>query len=254
LDSYDEEVRQQREYYASIADRYHDKYVNEDDEHSLALNFLLSVVERIGIGSVLDIGSGTGRALLKFKEKMPGITAVGIEPSLELRRVGYAKGLSETELMEGDGQRLSFEDSSFDVVCEFGVLHHMPKPSQAVAEMLRVARKAIFISDSNNFGQGSWKARLVKQTLDAAGLWPIADRIKTRGKGYLVSEGDGLFYSYSVFNDYRQIERACKSVHLLSTSGSGPNLYRTSTHVALLGIKPPSERMEKPSGADNPKR
>lgn len=237
MSSHDEEVRQQRAYYASIAGLYHDKYVNEDDEHSLALNFLISVVERLGITSVLDIGSGTGRALLKFKEKMPGLTAVGIEPSAELRQVGYSKGLSATQLLEGDGQQLSFENGSFDVVCEFGVLHHMPRPSLAVSEMLRVARKAILISDSNNFGQGSWKARLVKQTLNAAGLWPLADRIKTRGKGYLVTEGDGLFYSYSVFNDYPQIKKACKTVHLLSTTGSGPNLYRTATHVALLGIK-----------------
>jgi hypothetical protein len=104
--------------------------------------------------------------------------------------------------------------------------------------MLRVARKAIFISDCNNFGQGSKLARLFKQAANAAGLWPMADFIKTKGKGYTISEGDGLFYSYSVFNNYKQIAQACQSVYLLSTTDSGPNLYRTSTHVALLGIKP----------------
>jgi len=76
-------------------------------------------------------------------------------------------------------------------------LHHIRKPALAVAEMLRVATKAIFLSDSNNFGHGSPLGRSIKQTIDLLGLWPLADWIKTKGKGYTISEGDGLAYSYS---------------------------------------------------------
>ena len=68
-------------------------------------------------------------------------------------------------------------------------------------------------------------------------MWPLADWIKTRGKGYTISDGDGLAYSYSVFNDYPQIAANCSSVHMLNTSNAGPNLYRTASHVALFGIK-----------------
>jgi ubiquinone/menaquinone biosynthesis C-methylase UbiE len=132
---------------------------------------------------------------------------------------------------------LAFKDGSFDLVCEFGALHHIPKPSRAVAEMLRVARKAVFISDCNNFGQGSGISRLIKQSMNAVGLWPVANLIKTKGKGYSLTEGDGLAYSYSVFNDYKQISRECQAVHLLNTINARPNLYRTASHVALLGIK-----------------
>ena len=106
-----------------------------------------------------------------------------------------------------------------------------------------MARKAIFISDSNNFGQGSSFARLVKQTINVVGLWPVADFVKTKGKGYTFEEGDGLAYSYSVFNNYRQIAKACKSVHLLNTTNGGQNLYRTATHLALLGVKAASEEI-----------
>jgi ubiquinone/menaquinone biosynthesis C-methylase UbiE len=232
-----EAIQIQRAYYALTADRYDDIHVNEDDEHSFALRFMMSVLARLGIQSVLDVGCGTGRGLLTIKQEMPHLKALGIEPSADLRKVGYANGLTEAELIDGDGTKLAFADGSFDLVCEFGALHHMPAPGKAVSEMLRVARKAIFISDSNNFGQGSRLARLSKQTLNAVGLWPLANLIKTRGKGYSISEGDGLGYSYSVFNDYRQIRKKCESVHLLNTSDAGPSLYRTSTHVALLGIK-----------------
>ena len=52
-----------------------------------------------------------------------------------------------------------------------------------------------------------------------------------------MSEGDGLVYSYSAFNDYKQNRAARESVHLLNTTDSVPNLYRSASHVAVLGIK-----------------
>lgn len=153
--------------------------------------------------------------------------------------MGHAKGLSTAQLIDGDAMSLSFPDRSFDLVCEFGALHHIPLPSKAISEMLRVARKAIFISDSNNFGQGGTLSRLAKQGLNSLGLWPVANLIKTKGKRYTISKEDGLAYSYSVFNDYDQIAKFCKSVHILNTVAlnGGLNPYRSSSHVAVLGIK-----------------
>jgi len=243
------EIRIQRAYYADTALRYDEMHVHENDEHSFALRFMTSVLDYLEIKSILDIGCGTGRGLLKIRKEMPHITVVGVEPSAELRAVGHSNGLLDTQLIDGDAMDLAFSDGSFDLVCEFGALHHIPVPSKAVSEMLRVSRKAIFISDCNNFGQGTRLPRLLKQVINAAGLWPLADLIKTKGKRYTLSEGDGLAYSYSVFNNYRQIKKSCESVHLLNTIDAGPNLYRTSTHVALLGIKPRSRTMTESSPA-----
>lgn len=230
-------VQIQRNYYAETANRYDGMHVHQDDEHSFALRFMISFIHQLGIKSILDIGCGTGRGLLTLNRALPEITAVGVEPSAELRQIGYSNGLSETQLIHGDAMDLAFDDNSFDLVCEFGALHHIPDPAKAVSEMLRVSRKAIFISDCNNFGQGTKLGRLLKQALNFAHLWPLADLIKTKGKHYTISEGDGLAYSYSVFNDYEQIKAKCGSIHLLNTVDAGPNLYRTATHVALLGIK-----------------
>ena len=69
------------------------------------------------------------------------------------------------------------------------------------------------------------------------GLWGLANYIKTHGKGYAISDGDGLAYSYSVFNNYRLIKSQCKSVYILNTKGSDINPYRSAAHVAILGIK-----------------
>ncbi len=128
------------------------------------------------------------------------------EEQRETIRRAYAQGVSPSELLEGDVLALQFEDGAFDMVREFGVLHHVRTPALAIEEMLRVARKAVFISDSNNFGQGSFLRRSIKQVLDRFGLWPLEDLIKTKGRGYTISDGDGLAYSYSVFNNYTQIQ------------------------------------------------
>jgi SAM-dependent methyltransferase len=232
-----DEIVIQREYYAATARMYDEMHLGECDEHGFALAYMIAAADHLGVRSILDIGSGTGRALLKVKEKLPAVRVVGVEPSAELRNVGYNKGLSPTELVNGDAMNLSFGDGSFELVCEFGALHHMPRPAAAVSEMIRVAQKAIFISDSNNFGQGGKLLRFLKQAINSIGLWPLADWIKTKGRGYTLSEGDGLAYSYSVFNDYRLIVTNCRSVHLLNTVNAGPDLYRTASQVALLGIK-----------------
>ena|ERR1700733_12430371 len=232
-----DEIAIQRTYYRDTATRYDDMHVAERGEHDFALAVMLSMISFLDIRSVLDIGSGTGRALLQAKSAYPDLKVSGIEPSPELREIGHVKGLSKNELTDGDAHNLEHADGAFDLVCEYGALHHIPDPKKAVSEMLRVASRAIFISDCNNFGQGGFLTRYVKQALRSFGLWRVADFVKTRGKGYTISEGDGLAYSYSVFSDYPEISRRCKSVHILNTRPSGVNLYRSASHIALLGIK-----------------
>lgn len=231
------EVAIQRSYYAETAARYDDLHIDDRDEHTFGLAFLSGMCEFLDVGSILDVGSGTGRALRYFAQHRPHLRVVGVEPVKELREMGHRQGVPEELLIEGDATRLDYRDGEFDVVCEFGVLHHIRDPHRAVAEMLRVARKAILISDSNNFGQGSAAGRMVKQTLNTFGLWKLADLVKTGGKGYRISETDGLAYSYSVFNNYDQIAAACKTVHVMNTKDGRVNPYRTASHVVLLGVK-----------------
>lgn len=227
----------QQQYYRETATNYDLAHLNQCDEHYFSLCFLISILDFYGIRSILDVGSGTGRVVAHVKGERPDLTIVGLEPVQELRAIGYSKGLTENELVEGDGTALPFRNGEFDMVCSFGVLHHVRTPDVVVAEMLRVAKTAVFISDANNFGQGTKLSRFLKQCLNGVGLWGLANYVKTGGKGYSISEGDGLAYSYSVFNNYPMIEKQCEKVHLLNTQGSGVNFYRSVGHLALLGVK-----------------
>jgi ubiquinone/menaquinone biosynthesis C-methylase UbiE len=230
---------------SAMFDRVADRYDALNDALSLGLDRHWRQVVARAVGAspgqlVLDLAAGTGTSSRAFTAT--GARCVACDFSLGMlqvgaRRPGPAGAASLLEFVAGDALALPFEDGAFDLVCEFGVLHHIKTPARAVGEMLRVAKKAVFIADSNNFGQGSVFARTIKQTFNALGLWPLVDFIKTRGRGYTISEGDGLAYSYSVFNDYGQIRAQCKSVHLVNLRDAGVNPYRTATHVALLGVK-----------------
>lgn len=227
----------QEQYYRQTAEKYDTMHVlHTDEEHALALSVLSAYIGYYKIRSVLDIGAGTGRTLLYLKEKHPDLKAVGIEPVKELREQGYKKGLTEQELMDGDGNRLPFQAGDFDLVCEFGVLHHVRHPQKVVAEMLRVADKGIFISDSNNFGQGSFFSRSLKQLINSFGLWPAYNFLRTKGKVYQISEEDGLFYSYSVYNNFKQISLHC-DIFITNTSPAAGSPYSSASHIALFGKK-----------------
>ena len=160
------EVEIQRRYYAQTASSYDSMHVDVDEEHGVALAFLLAAIDLLQVKSILDIGSGTGRVIARLNEARADVFVLGIEPVAELRAVAYEKGIAKERLVDGDVLALEFGEGAFDMVCEFGVLHHIRRPARAVAEMLRVSKRAIFISDSNNFGQGSPASRILKQALN----------------------------------------------------------------------------------------
>ena len=70
-------------------------------EHAKALDWLGVIIDQYAVQSVLDVGSGTGRALLYLKDQ-PGLELKGIEPSRTMQETGSSKGLSEGQLAAGD--------------------------------------------------------------------------------------------------------------------------------------------------------
>ena len=116
--------------------------------------------------------------------------------------------------------RWDFPDDHFDLVCEFAVLHHVRKPRRAICEMSRVAARMVCISDCNFVGQGSAAVALDQGRYFLRGLWPLANWIKTRGKGYTFSQGDGLAYSYSVFQDVPNLRKNWRTLRITSTEGA----------------------------------
>ena len=233
-----DEIKKQRAYYAASAAEYDQAHINDtESEHEMALDILSGLLIANGYKTVLDVGSGTGRGIQRLASLCPKISLTGIEPVAELRSIGHGKGIAESALIEGDATAIQFEDRSFDCVMALGVMHHIPKPRNAIAEMLRVSRRAVFISDLNNFGCGSLGQRILSHSARAIGLWPTVRYVKNGFKPWKYSEGDGVHYSYSLFDDIPFLGAAGARCHLFTTKPTGRNPFWTCSHVAVLAIK-----------------
>jgi ubiquinone/menaquinone biosynthesis C-methylase UbiE len=99
------------------------------------------LVERLGRGrEVLEVGCGTGLVLRRVAEFARRAEGVDLSPGM--LEVARGRGLS---VREGSALALPFDDASFDVVCAFKVLPHVPDLSRALAEMCRVARPGGYV-------------------------------------------------------------------------------------------------------------
>jgi hypothetical protein len=102
--------------------------------YRLVADLLEEVRPRGQIFDVLDVGGRT--ALLRAFLPQDRVHLVDVEPS------------SERGLVLGDGSALPFRDRSFDVVCAFDTLEHVPPDRRAafVSECTRVARRYVLIA------------------------------------------------------------------------------------------------------------
>ncbi|HTL69952.1 MAG TPA: class I SAM-dependent methyltransferase [Candidatus Eisenbacteria bacterium] len=227
----------QKKYYEETAAQYDRMHLEHGDEHYRALDRVEAFARERGLRSFLDVGCGTGRAVERLLKD--GFDARGLDASEALLARAREKGIPAERLILGDAETLPFADGSFDAVCSFGLLHHVPDPGRVVREMTRVARRAVFLSDSNRFGQGRYAVRIVKLLLYRAGLWPAANFLKNGGKTFSITEGDGLSYSYSVYDSRPALARWGAEVRILSTDAASdrrdPLLH--ATHALAVAFR-----------------
>jgi ubiquinone/menaquinone biosynthesis C-methylase UbiE len=229
----------QQQHYELTAEAYDDDPgLGESPEHELALYLLLAVTDSVKAESLLDVGAGTGRAMRFLARHRPSLACLGVEPVDGLREVAHHKGVPVGSLIPATGYQLPFRDASFDIVTEFGVLHHVKRPEIVLREMLRVARYAVFLSDSNNLGMGRFEGRLIKNLCFGLGLWRTLNWARTRGRGYVFEPNDGLWYYYTVFQHFRELKRRCHSVHVINTRMTSRTPWFSASHVVVVATKP----------------
>lgn len=227
-------------YYARTAEQY-DQLHELDHPHVIALQVIAALLQRLNVRSVLDVGCGTGRVIRTLGTDFPKVRFHGVDPSAELLHLATERhGIPEDWLTCADGRDLPFADDEFDAVIATAVLHHVENPEQVIAEMLRVARAGVFISDTNTYAQGPTIFRVVKTLARTLGMIRQLQWIRHGGKRWRSSEGDGIAYPYSVFDSLDQLEANCTSVFVLPTSGRHGMLaapMRFATHAVVCGIK-----------------
>ncbi len=93
---------------------------------------------------VLDCGTGTAQIpILLARESTATITAIDLSQEmlrLAAENVRHAGLASRILLRQADGKRLPFDDDTFDAVMSNSIVHHIPDPRPALAEMVRVLK------------------------------------------------------------------------------------------------------------------
>ncbi|HVM31055.1 MAG TPA: methyltransferase domain-containing protein [Candidatus Limnocylindrales bacterium] len=117
--------------------------------------------------TLLDVGTGAAdipRHLLAQAERDGvelAITATEVRPEILHHARAVAEGTGRLHLEIGEADRLAYPDDSFDIVHASLVLHHLEPPEAAglLAEMCRVARRAVIVNDldrARRWWLGAW--------------------------------------------------------------------------------------------------
>jgi len=92
--------------------------------------------------AVLEIGCGQGVGAEIIHGLFNPDLYVGIDLDSRMIQRARRRGseLPNTTFEEGDASKLSFPDESFDLVVDFGIIHHIPNWQDALAEIHRILK------------------------------------------------------------------------------------------------------------------
>jgi ubiquinone/menaquinone biosynthesis C-methylase UbiE len=149
---------------------------------------------------VLEVGCGIGTDTINFARAGASVTAVDLsDQSLSLaRQRAKIFGLDHRiTFYQANAEELGtvVPDESFDMVYSFGVIHHTPNPSNAVAQLRR------YMTASSElrlmlYAKNSWKSIMIEMGLDqpeAQSGCPVAftyteDEVRELLQGFTVLE------------------------------------------------------------------
>ena len=230
-------------YYNLTASEYDERHGEAQNyEHIRALE-LIAPRYFSEAKSVLDVGTGTGRALQWFDNYYSNsgreVELNGVEPSEELAKIARKK-VPSANIRIASGEGLPFSDEEFDLVTITGVLHHVENSKEVLKEAFRVSRLGVIISDHNNFSFGSHFARRLKLALYSVNLLSAFSFVKQgfRKQGY--SEDDGWWYPYSLLNDFDVVSELSDHYVIVPTrpaNSSSENFMTCHSHLALACLK-----------------
>lgn len=106
--------------------------------------WLRQYIDLSKVKSAFDVGCGDGFATYYFNKLIPRVEGGDIaEHMLDLNPV------PRKQLRVIDAENLPLKNNSYDLVYTWEVLHHVPDPQKAVAEMARVSKKYVVIFEPN---------------------------------------------------------------------------------------------------------
>ena len=146
-----------------------------DSQDQILASFLGPIEGR----TVLDVGTGTGRAALGLARR--GARVTGVDASAEMLRVANARAADarlQASFEVGDAHRLAYPDRAFDAAVSLRVLMHTPDWRQCLSELCRVADDRVVFDYPAAFSAAALQA-FGRRVAAAAGRSVEAYRVLT---------------------------------------------------------------------------
>lgn len=148
---------------SGVYDEHHSEIFNPTEQRRLgrALDLAIGHMANPG-GRALDFGAGTGNLTGKLLGRGFRVRAVdvsrGMLAHLEAKHAAaVAEERLQTTLLDGSIP-LPFGDGSFDLVCAYSVLHHVPDYLRAVAELTRVTAPGGVLYLDHESNEDHWRS------------------------------------------------------------------------------------------------
>jgi ubiquinone/menaquinone biosynthesis C-methylase UbiE len=100
------------------------------------------IAEKMGKGTILDLGSGPGYLSIDIARRSPGLQVYGIDLSRRMVKIArrHAQGVDNARFVFGNAAKLPFKDNSIDLVVSTGASHHWKTPRLVFDECYRVLK------------------------------------------------------------------------------------------------------------------
>jgi len=122
-------------------------FVPDDCSGQVSSKYLVeSVVDRVKIQAVLDLGCGTGDSVDFFRKAAPNSIWIGIDLAASPEVDGRTR--KNINLCSYDGIHLPIRDNAFDLVYFHQVLEHVHEPYRLIEEIGRIMRPGGFLVGS----------------------------------------------------------------------------------------------------------
>jgi len=112
------------------------------------------ITKEIKYESILDVGTGPGYLPIEIAKRAPKVKITGIDLTERMIEIAKKKAenagfVDQVYFEVGDGNKLRFEDNTFDLVISSGSFHHWKNPVRVLNECYRVLKpeKKVWIYD-----------------------------------------------------------------------------------------------------------
>lgn len=166
-----------------VAQRYDKARSLPDATFDLWMNALRDLLSSKPVGTILDIGAGTGRFSIPLQNAF-GCHVIAVDPSEAMLDQGRRGGFTEVTWRVGTAENIPLEDDSVDLIWMSQAYHHLEDIPAAFQEFRRVLVPSGHLAIRNATKENNPEYEFMKCFPEAAAIDGCKDAVPQRCSGF----------------------------------------------------------------------